>query len=97
MIQPIDERVHLPKIVQHILFMIFGISGILLLKEEQHMYTYVDSLVLLISAICAALTSYGAISLFADIRKTKGIKGFMKNLVDKFEITPYDNSNRNSN
>ena len=89
----LDERVRLPKFVRHILFMIFGISGIVLMTRGHYEASYLDSLLLLVSSIYAGLASYGAFCLLHDIKKSTSIKGFFRNIIDKFEITFYDNDN----
>lgn len=94
---PIDERVRMPKLLRHILFFVFGISGVMALNRPLNAeYDYLDSMVLLVSAIYGGLASYGAFNLLHDIKKHKTFKGFIKNITNKFEITFYDN-NRNSN
>tara|TARA_R110000772_G_scaffold33245_2_gene81014 strand:+ start:8864 stop:9148 length:285 start_codon:yes stop_codon:yes gene_type:complete len=86
----LDERVRLPKFVRHILFMIFGISGIVLMTRGNYEASYLDSLLLLVSSIYAGLASYGAFCLLHDIKKSTSIGGFFRNIIDKFEITFYD-------
>jgi len=89
----LDERVRLPKFVRHILFMVFGISGIMLMTNGNYEATYIDSLLLFVSSVYAGLASYGAFCLLHDIKKSTSIKGFFRNIIDKFEITFYDNNN----
>ena len=89
----LDERVRLPKFIRHILFMIFGISGIVLMTKGNHEATYIDSLLLFVSSVYAGLASYGAFCLLHDIKKSTSIGGFFRNIIDKFEITFYDNNN----
>ena len=90
----LDERVRLPKFVRHILFMIFGISGILLMTKGNYEASYIDSLLLFVSSVYAGLASYGCFCLLHDIKKSTSIKGFFKEIIDKFEITFYaDNDN----
>ena len=90
---PIDERVKLPKFVRHILFMVFGISGIVLMTKGNYEASYIDSLLLFVSSVYAGLASYGCFCLLHDIKKSTSIKGFFKEIVNKFEITFYDNDN----
>ena len=94
--QVIDERVRLPRAVQHILFMLFGISGIALITRGHIDGSYIDSLLLLVTSIHSGLASYGAFCLIHDLKKARSIKSFLKDFINKFEITFYDN-NRNSN
>jgi len=95
--QPLDERVRLPRFLKHLLFMIFGLSGVMMMNRPQGVeYDYFDSLILLVSAIYGALASYGAFNLLHDIKKHKTVKDFLNNIINKFEITFYDD-NRNSN
>jgi len=89
----LDERVRLPKFIRHILFMIFGISGIVLMTKGNYEATYIDSLLLFVSSVYAGLASYGAFCLLHDIKKSTSIGGFFRNIIDKFEITFYDNNN----
>lgn len=94
---PRDDRVKLPKMVQHIIFFIFGISGVMMMNKTPQMdYTYIDSLVLLCSAVYAGLATYGAFNLVHDIKKHKTLRGIWRNIINKFELTFYDD-NRNSN
>ena len=89
----IDERVKLPKALRHILFMLFGISGIALMTGGGYQENYIDSLLLFVSGVYAGLASYGAFSLISDIKAAKSIRGFFKNLINKFQITFYDSGN----
>jgi len=89
----LDERVRLPKFIRHILFMIFGISGIVLMTKGNYEATYIDSLLLFVSSVYAGLASYGAFCLLHDIKKSTSIGGFFRNIIDKFEITFYDSDN----
>ena len=89
----LDERVRLPKFVRHILFMIFGISGIVLMTKGNYEASYIDSLLLFVSSVYAAMASYGAFSLLHDIKKSTSVKGFFKEIVNKFEITFYVDNN----
>jgi len=89
----LDERVRLPKFVRHILFMTFGISGILLITKGHYQASYIDSLLLFVSSVYAGLASYGAFCLLHDIKKSTSIGGFFRNIIDKFEITFYDSDN----
>ena len=89
----LDERVRLPKFVRHILFMTFGISGIVLMTRGHYEASYIDSLLLFVSSVYAGLASYGAFCLLHDIKKSTSIGGFFRNIIDKFEITFYDNNN----
>ena len=89
----LDERVRLPKFVRHILFMVFGISGIVLMTKGHYQASYIDSLLLFVSSVYAGLASYGAFCLLHDIKKSTSIGGFFRNIIDKFEITFYDSDN----
>ena len=89
----LDERVRLPKFVRHILFMVFGISWIMLMTKGNYEASYIDSLLLFVSSVYAGLASYGCFCLLHDIKKSTSIKGFFRNIIDKFEITFYDNNN----
>jgi hypothetical protein len=76
---PIDETQPLPLFAQHVLFFIFGFSGILIINNEIE-GTFTESLLLLFNGLNSGLATYGLAKLIGDIRRGKNLKGVLNEI-----------------
>ena len=90
-----DERVKLPKTILHLIFVTFGVSGLVLMIKGEAVNDYTDSILLLAGGIFSACATYGIACLIFDFRTSKSWADLWIKVKSKFQINLNDNRGKN--
>jgi len=94
-LHPKNENVKLHPMVMHLLIFTIGISGSMLIYNNNTKVDYTYSFILFFYGIFSGLSFYGFVSLLADIKKYKNIKCFIENFIKKIDLIYNDNDDNN--
>ena len=81
-----DERTRMPPLISHILYAVFGVSGLFYVIHEGTPPEPISLMVLgiLFWGIFSGFAFYGIVSLIRDIRKGKTLKGAIREIKHTF-------------
>ena len=75
-----DERVKLPLVTTHILWVTAGVSGITFVLNEGAAIYFTHIFLMFAGSVFGGIFSYGLINLIGDIRRGRNVKGVIKEL-----------------
>ena len=78
--EKIDERVRLPILISHLLWITVGVTGTTFVLNDGATVDFTDTFIMFAASIFSGIFTYGLINLIGDIRRGKNITGTIKEI-----------------